>query len=175
MHRMAHRPFCKSPSSEVLRLPPPYSSFLPRLSSTGKEKRRDLIRELRYDEQLTTMEAELTQSDAAHLLREQRDALMRALLGTVGGEVVGTALDYLTKELVRFREERRVAAMVQLAERTRRLREAEESGLWVAQTCAPCHTALTLSFHGNTTLRTRIPRMLHRRHGRMRHPRIARA
>jgi hypothetical protein len=34
----------------------------------------------------------------------------------------------LTKELVRLREEQRIAAMVKFAERTRRMREAEERG-----------------------------------------------
>ncbi|KAI8925846.1 solute carrier, TRAMD3 or PAT1-domain-containing protein [Entophlyctis helioformis] len=47
---------------------------------------------------------------------------------SVQGEYVGKTLDFLTKELVRLREERRIAAMVKLAERTRRMREAEESG-----------------------------------------------
>ncbi|KAJ3039216.1 Cilia- and flagella-associated protein 91, partial [Rhizophlyctis rosea] len=37
-------------------------------------------------------------------------------------------LDHLTKELTRLREERRISALVLLAERTRRMREAEESG-----------------------------------------------
>lgn len=41
---------------------------------------------------------------------------------------LGQRLDFLTKELVRLQEERRVAAYVMLAERQRRLREAEESG-----------------------------------------------
>ncbi|KAJ3279411.1 Cilia- and flagella-associated protein 91, partial [Borealophlyctis nickersoniae] len=48
--------------------------------------------------------------------------------GTLQAEYVGRTLDFLTKELVRLREERRIAAMVKLAERTRRMREAEESG-----------------------------------------------
>ena len=38
-------------------------------------------------------------------------------------------LDYLSKELIRLQEERRIAAFAMLAERQRRLREAEESGL----------------------------------------------
>jgi hypothetical protein len=46
----------------------------------------------------------------------------------IQAEYVGKHLDFLTKELVRLREERRIAAMVRYAERTRRLREAEESG-----------------------------------------------
>ena len=45
------------------------------------------------------------------------------------GEAVGDALDYLSKELIRLQEERRIAAFAMLAERQRRLREAEESGL----------------------------------------------
>jgi hypothetical protein len=43
-------------------------------------------------------------------------------------EYVGSRLDFLTKELVRLREEKRIAAMVKLASRTRRIREAAESG-----------------------------------------------
>jgi len=42
---------------------------------------------------------------------------------------VGDMLDYLSKELIRLQEERRIAAFAMLAERQRRLREAEESGL----------------------------------------------
>lgn len=37
-------------------------------------------------------------------------------------------LDTLSKELIRLQEERRIHALVLLAERDRRLREAEESG-----------------------------------------------
>ena len=44
------------------------------------------------------------------------------------GEMVGTTLQFLSTELVRLREERKIQAMAMLAERTRRLREAEEGG-----------------------------------------------
>lgn len=37
-------------------------------------------------------------------------------------------MDHLSKELVRFKQERKIAAMVRLAEDVRRRREAEESG-----------------------------------------------
>ncbi|KAK0130924.1 Cilia- and flagella-associated protein 91 [Merluccius polli] len=47
--------------------------------------------------------------------------------GLVGGEIVDL-LDTLSKELIRLQEERRIHAMMLLAERERRLREAEESG-----------------------------------------------
>lgn len=42
---------------------------------------------------------------------------------------MGDMLDYLSKELIRLQEERRIAAFAMLAERQRRIREAEESGL----------------------------------------------
>ena len=41
---------------------------------------------------------------------------------------LGAQLDFLSKELVRLQEERRIQAFVMLAERERRIREAEESG-----------------------------------------------
>ena len=42
--------------------------------------------------------------------------------------LLGQQLDFLNKELVRIQEERRVSAFVMLAERQRRMREAEEGG-----------------------------------------------
>ncbi|KAJ3288033.1 Cilia- and flagella-associated protein 91 [Rhizoclosmatium sp. JEL0117] len=45
----------------------------------------------------------------------------------VQAEFVGKTLDFLSKELVRLREERRISAMVRLAERTRQMREADET------------------------------------------------
>lgn len=41
---------------------------------------------------------------------------------------IGKRLDFLTKELLRLQEERRIHAYVMLAERERRVKEAEESG-----------------------------------------------
>ena len=40
----------------------------------------------------------------------------------------GDMLDFLSKELIRLQEERRIHAFSMLAERERRIREAEESG-----------------------------------------------
>ena len=42
--------------------------------------------------------------------------------------MLGRQLDFLNKELIRLQEERHVSAFVMLAERQRRIREAEESG-----------------------------------------------
>jgi hypothetical protein len=49
-------------------------------------------------------------------------------MAAVEGEMVGTTLQFLSTELVRLRQERQIQAMALLAERTRRLREAEEAG-----------------------------------------------
>jgi len=52
----------------------------------------------------------------------------RTVEANIQAEAVGQQLDFYTKQLTRLREERRISAMVMLAERTRRMREAEESG-----------------------------------------------
>ena len=46
----------------------------------------------------------------------------------VNAEFIGQSLHFISAELSRLKEERRIAAMVKMAERTRRMREAEESG-----------------------------------------------
>ena len=56
------------------------------------------------------------------------DAAAAAVVDSAHGAVVSSALDFLSKELVRRREEERVDAFVKGAELTRRIREAEEAG-----------------------------------------------
>jgi len=43
-------------------------------------------------------------------------------------EIIADTMGALSNELVRFKQERRIAAMVHMAEQDRRRREAEESG-----------------------------------------------
>lgn len=49
-------------------------------------------------------------------------------MATVEGRTLGNMLDFLSKELVRLQEEQKIHALVMLAERQRRMREAEEAG-----------------------------------------------
>jgi hypothetical protein len=49
-------------------------------------------------------------------------------LSQAEGSSLGDMLDFLSKELIRLQEERRIHAFSMLAERERRIREAEESG-----------------------------------------------
>ena len=53
---------------------------------------------------------------------------MDEALAGVEGKSLGDMMDFLSKELVRLQEERRIHAFSMLAERQRRIREAEESG-----------------------------------------------
>ncbi|KAF8560613.1 AMY-1-associating protein expressed in testis 1 [Paragonimus westermani] len=102
----------------------------------GKEKRRELIAELRSthalleDDKAEKRRQKLsilsTQEEHAKLIHEDKqvdDILSRFECGSLA-----EMLDFLSKELDRLIEERRVHALVLLAERNRRMREAEESG-----------------------------------------------
>merc|ERR1719281_876716 len=91
----------------------------------GKEKRLDLINELRAAELWNAASTTDGEKKAVAALRERA---MEAGLESVVGSVVSETLDQLSKELLRFQEERRIAAMVKLAEKDRRLRQAQESG-----------------------------------------------
>lgn len=62
-------------------------------------------------------------------LNMQADDLVDEALQGMEGEAVSDMMDFLSKELIRLQEERRIHAFAMLAERQRRMREAEESGL----------------------------------------------
>lgn len=109
------------------------------LMHQGKEKRLDLINELRMELSIQNalnseqLETSLTQEEIPPPSMEEvepteEDKLETLFETSIQAEYVGQALDFLSKELVRLREEQRIAAMVKLAERTRRMREAAESG-----------------------------------------------
>ncbi|CAH8637797.1 unnamed protein product [Dicrocoelium dendriticum] len=102
----------------------------------GKEKRRELIAELRSthalleDEQadklrekLSILDTQNRYSELVHKDNQVDDVLSRLACGTLA-----EMLDFLSKELDRLIEERRLHALILLAERHRRMREAEESG-----------------------------------------------
>ena len=59
----------------------------------------------------------------------EADAARQSAVTEVAGAHAGRMLDFLSKELVRLQEERRIHAFAKLAERKRRMREAAEAGL----------------------------------------------
>lgn len=103
----------------------------------GKEKRMELIQELRSTHALQGAgQMAMNQQKMAALqlqkqqeLFQQKESTVDEALSAVEGESLGDALDFLNKELIRLQEERRIHAFSMLAERQRRIREAEESGL----------------------------------------------
>jgi len=94
----------------------------------GKERRLELIQELRAEEAPGLDAEEQTAHEAELQLQEHNERVVSTSLEALQAELVSTTLDFLSKELVRFREERKIAEMVRQVELTRRLREAEESG-----------------------------------------------
>lgn len=91
----------------------------------GKEKRLDLINELRAAERFAET---ATTDEEKRYIDQLRDKAFEGVLESVQGSVISQTLDQLSKELLRFQQERRIAAMVKLAERDRQDRQAQESG-----------------------------------------------
>ncbi|XP_067928775.1 cilia- and flagella-associated protein 91-like [Watersipora subatra] len=102
----------------------------------GKEKRMELIKELRSTHALQNAEQEVKRQEKQATLALQRQRMLHdhkeshidEALSELEGSSVGEAVDFLSKELIRLQEERRIHAFSMLAERRRRIREAEESG-----------------------------------------------
>ncbi|EGD83678.1 hypothetical protein PTSG_04284 [Salpingoeca rosetta] len=102
----------------------------------GKERRRDMITELRTTHALSKAQQEIKEKEKQDALKlrerqaveRRRRQLLDWVVTDVQAEQVGGTIDFLSKELVRLQEERRVHAFAMLAERERRLREAEEAG-----------------------------------------------
>jgi len=91
----------------------------------GKEKRLDLIQELRVTEEWK----ESNNNEEEHaLIQNYQDRLADGVAEGLQASIISKTMDNLSKELVRLKQERRIAGMVRLAEDVRRKREAEESG-----------------------------------------------
>ena len=91
----------------------------------GKEKRLDLIAELRATEEWKRH----SETQEEHMLIDNyQERIMDGVAEAVQASVISKTMDNLSKELVRLKQERRIDAMVRLAENERRKREAEESG-----------------------------------------------
>ncbi|XP_052420496.1 cilia- and flagella-associated protein 91 [Carassius gibelio] len=102
----------------------------------GKEKRLELIQELRTTHALQKEEQDKkeVEKQVKLALQRQRDiqsekvSQIESSISGLSGGVIVDMLDFLSKELLRLQEERRIHAFTLLAERNRRIREAEESG-----------------------------------------------
>jgi hypothetical protein len=103
----------------------------------GKQEKLVLIKEVASTHALQTVDQVNTKLYKQRVLGLQRqrhlntqtNELIDEVLQGLEGETVCDMLDFLSKELIRLQEERRIHAFAMLAERQRRMREAEESGL----------------------------------------------
>jgi hypothetical protein len=90
------------------------------------ENQRQLIRELRTVEALREVEEKAETSEEREAAEAARQHMEQA--ATVEGKIAGDMLHFLNHQLQRRLEERRIDAMMKLAERERRRREAVEAG-----------------------------------------------
>jgi len=86
----------------------------------GKEMRLDLIKELRATSEW--IEAAGVDADAEQnaLIRNYQDRLLDGVTEAIQSKVISGTMDNLSKELVRLKQERTIAAMVRMAEDVRR-------------------------------------------------------
>lgn len=94
----------------------------------GKEKRLDLIAELRATEEWKQASQGVDQDEERAMIETYQERVLDGVAEAMQSEIIARSLDNLSKELVRLKQERRIAAMVRIAEDVRRRREAEESG-----------------------------------------------
>lgn len=91
----------------------------------GKEKRLALIEELLVVSNIK----ELDKAKEQELLMEQHQQRVKnAFVEALQGEAISGTFEGLSKELLRFKEEKKIAKFVEQAEKLRREREAEETG-----------------------------------------------
>lgn len=91
----------------------------------GKEKRLDLIGELRRCGEMIELTEEEKEKE---ILEAYRERVLDGMAEALQGEMVSETLDALSKELVRLKQERKITAIVKFAERERRKKECEEAG-----------------------------------------------
>ncbi|CAG5113339.1 Oidioi.mRNA.OKI2018_I69.chr2.g7450.t1.cds [Oikopleura dioica] len=104
---------------------------------TELDRRRDLIEEVRSTHILLESEKKAKDAEKQRVMdRRKVEKDMRAehnevseIVHGVAGKKAQRILDFLQNELIRLQDERRCHAFAILAERKRRIREAEEAGL----------------------------------------------
>ena len=95
------------------------------LMQEGRKNRAELIRELKKADQ---WKQNGTTEDEQKLIDNYKEKLTDGVVFAIQGENITNTLDYLSKELVRIKEEQKINAIVMMAENERRKREAEEMG-----------------------------------------------
>lgn len=77
---------------------------------------------------ITAEYAQSAQPEERDLIQSYQERVIDGVTEAFQSSIISKTMDNLAKELVKLKQERRVAAMVQMAEEERRKREAGESG-----------------------------------------------
>lgn len=88
----------------------------------GKERRAELIRELKASDSFEDVDDQPkspTKSVPKDTQKEYEQKLLDSIIDDMLGTIVGRGMDFLSKELVRIHQERKLAHMVQEAEKLR--------------------------------------------------------
>jgi len=94
----------------------------------GKERRGELIAELRESEQELADLESTKKEDALNQQAERGIQVLEGAMDTLQGEAISATLDFLSKELVRKNEQERLRGIASDAQKIRTKREAEEGG-----------------------------------------------
>ena len=95
------------------------------LMQEGKNNRFELIKELKRADEWKN--AGCTDEEQK-LIDNYKEKLTNGVVDAIQGDNIAKTLDYLSKEMVRIKEEQKINAIVMMAENERRKREAEEMG-----------------------------------------------
>ncbi|KAG2378159.1 hypothetical protein C9374_008781 [Naegleria lovaniensis] len=95
----------------------------------GKERSIELIKELQAVEEIKQKEREKAKSQVfkEQKRRQNMDQTREIVMENLQGKLISNALDFLSKELIRQEELKRVKQLVEFAEKERSQREQEES------------------------------------------------
>ncbi len=102
------------------------------LMHRGKYDRAELIKELRAAD-LWKQAGEGSEEDTK-LIDNYIEKLTNGVIDAIQGQTISQSLDFLSKQMIRIKEEQKINAIVMLAENERRKREAEEMGRRQAET-----------------------------------------
>ena len=94
----------------------------------ARDRRRELLRELRYEEELEEKAMLHAQEEARKTAEKDVEEVVRSTREKIVGEVMSSTLNFLANHKKNMDTQNKINAMAAKAEELRRKREAEESG-----------------------------------------------